>query len=64
MKVDVFRRHVEKENFTVLHKNNVSLDEHHVIRLFVIMMVSVVEMRVVSVPIVSMDDQMIKINVP
>lgn len=57
------RRHVEKVNFIVLLRKNVSSEALLVIKLFVSMMVSVVEMRVVSVVIVSMVVLMTKISV-
>ena len=40
---------VEKENFTVLLRKNVSMDERHVIPLSVTIMVPVKVMKVVSV---------------
>ena len=63
-KISVFLQHVENENSTVLLRRNVSQDEPPVKLLTLVsMMVSVVVMRVVSVLIVSTDEQMIRISV-
>lgn len=59
----VFLPLVERDSFIVLFRKNVSQVGRPVIRLSVIIMGLVLEKRVVSVRTVSMEEQMIRINV-